>query len=379
MMFSRTRAITKKEFKQLWRDKRMLFVLIFFPAFLLGMFGYAVNFDVQNIKLAVYDGDKSDISRTYINKLSGSAYFDFVKYLQKDSDIKETLDDKQAQVVMVIPKDFSENLYKKKEDAVIQFLVDGVDGNTANIISSYVNSATIDFNYDVKKEFLSRQGYSQTIPLQLEPIFWFNPSLKTTKFLIPGLIVMILIVTAVIAVSVSLVREKERGTIEQINVSSLNTVELLVGKSLPYILVALIDALFILIVGHILFDVTVEGSYLLLFITSSLFLLAATSQGIFLSVVSDSQQVAFTLALLSTLLPSLILSGFIFPIESMPWIIQIVTNITPAKFFVTILRAIMLRGVGMEAIWDQLIYMSIFVFLFLGLASAIQKKKLKSA
>lgn len=379
MNLARTKAIAKKEIKQLWRDKRMLFVLIFFPSFLLAMFGYAVNFDVQNIQLAIYDSDKSDVSRDFISNLSNSAYFEFVEYLDKDSDIKRVLDEKDAQVVMIIPEDFSEKLYKSKDIAKIQFLVDGVDGNTANIVSTYANVATMAYNNKIQSEILEQKGITREPPVQLEPLFWFNPNLETTKFLIPGLIVMILIVTAVVAVSISLVREKERGTIEQINVSSLNTAELLIGKSLPYILLAFIDALFILVVGFFLFDVTIEGSFLLFFIATFVFLLAATSQGIFLSVVADSQQVAFTVAILSTLLPSMMLSGFVFPIESMPGIIQVFTNITPAKFFINILRAIMIRGVGLEAIWTQLIYMSIFVLVFLGLASVIHKKKLNAA
>ena len=378
-MIARTKAIAKKEFKQLWRDKRMLFVLIFFPMFLLAMFGYAVNFDVQNIKLAVYDGDKSDLSRDIINKLSNSAYFNLERNLDSENEVKTILDERLAQVVMIIPRDFSKKVFQGKEVAKIQFLVDGVDGNTANIISNYVNIATSDYNIKFQQELLARNGMSIKAPVKLEPVFWFNPSLQTTKFLLPGLIVMILIVTAVISVSISLVREKERGTIEQINVSSLNTVELLIGKSLPFMLVAMIDAVFILIVGYILFNVTIAGNYLLLFFSTLIFLIASTSQGIFISAISDNQQIAFTIAILSTLLPSMILSGFIFPIESMPIPIQIITNITPAKFFVNIIRAIMLRGVGIQAFWDQLIYLVLFFAAFLGLASIVQKKKLKSA
>ena len=378
-MIARTKAIAKKEFKQLWRDKRMLFVLIFFPMFLLGMFGYAVNFDVQNIKLAVYDGDRSDLSRDVINRLSSSAYFNLELYLENEDQIKTVLDERIAQVVMILPSDFSKKVFQGKEDAKIQFLVDGVDGNTANIISNYVNIATSDYNIKFKQELLAKNGRIMKAPVKMEPVFWFNPNLQTTKFLLPGLIVMILIVTAVISVSISLVREKEKGTIEQINVSSINTVELLIGKSLPFMLVALIDAVFILVVGYILFNVSISGSYLLLFFSTLIFLIAATSQGIFISVIADNQQIAFTIAILSTLLPSMILSGFIFPIESMPFLIQIITNITPAKFFVNIIRAIMLRGVGIHAFWDQLIYLVLFFVFFLGIASIVHKKKLKSA
>jgi ABC-2 type transport system permease protein len=212
------------------------------------------------------------------------------------------------------------------------------------------------------------------VPIKLESRFWFNPELKSSQFLVPGLIAMILIVTAAVTVSLSLVREKERGTIEQINVSSLNTLELLIGKTFPYLLIALINAAFILIAGYILFDVVIKGSYLLLFISTFIFLMASTSLGIFISVVADSQQVAFTAAVFATLLPSLILSGFIFAIENMPGIIQVLTNITPAKFFISAIRAIILRGVGLQAFWQQWIYMLLFTFVFLGLAVVINKR-----
>lgn len=374
-MNARTRAIAKKEIKQLLRDKRMMFVLLFFPVFLLAIFGYAVNFDVKHIQLAYFDMDKSDISREFINSLSSSEYFDIVKIIEQNNEIKTTLDEKDAQCVLVIPKDFSKDLYGKNEEAKVQFLIDGVDGNTAAIIKNYVTSATQTFNADFQKEILAGNGVKPYTPVSLQPVFMFNPELQSAKFLIPGLIAMILIITSVVSVSLSFVREKERGTIEQINVSSLNTFELLIGKAMPYIIIALIDAVFILIAGYFLFDVTVSGSYLLLFISTLIFIIASTSLGILISVMAESQQVAFTVATFASLLPSLILSGFIFPIEGMPVVIQILTNITPAKFYIVCLRAVMLRGVGLEAFWQQLVYLTMFIIFFLSLATLLRRKK----
>ena len=374
-MFSRTRAIAKKEIKQLIRDKRMMFVLFFFPVFLLGVFGYAVDFDVQHVQLAVLDNSKSATSREFVNSLSSSEYFDIVMIVNNEGEINKILDEKDAQAVLVIPIDFSRKLYGKKEEAKFQFLIDGVDGNTAAIIKNYVTSAVQSFNAIIQKEMLAEAGAKSFQPIALEPIFMFNKDLKSARFLIPGLIAMILIIVAVVSVSLSLVREKERGTIEQINVSSLSTLELLVGKAMPYIIISLINAAFIIVVGYLLFDVAVKGSYLLLFISTLIFIISSVSLGIFVSVVADSQQVAFTMATFASLLPSVILSGFIFPIESMPEIIQVFTNITPAKFFIVALRAIMLRGVGLSMFWEQLVYLLLFTFLFLGLATMINKKK----
>ena len=220
-----------------------------------------------------------------------------------------------------------------------------------------------------------KSGKSYNPPIELRPVFWFNPELQTTKFLLPGLIALILIVTAVISVSLSLVRETERGTIEQINVSSLHTIELLIGKAIPYLLISFINAVIILIAGYFLFNVEIMGNYLLLFFSIVIFLAACTGVGILISVIADSQQVAFTIATFFSLLPSLILSGFIFPIESMPYLLQLITNITPTKFFIVILRAIMLRGVGITAFWDQWLYLMLFTFVVLVLATAIRKKK----
>ena len=377
MNIGRTGAIAKKEFKHLFRDIRMFLILILFPMFLLGIFGYAVNFDVHHIKIIVYDEDHSNISREFVNSLTRSTYFDLVDNISDDSKIKGILDTKKAQCVVVIPKNLSEKYYSKQE-AKIQFLIDGVDGNTANIIQFYVTAATNSFSSNLSSDVLAINGVKQYTPIDFEPIFWFNPDLKSTKFLVPGLIAMILIITAAVSVSLSLVREKERGTIEQINVSSIKTSELIIGKTLPYVMLSLYNAAMILVVGYFMFDVVVEGSYVLLFICTLIFLLAATSVGILVSVISDSQQVAFTMATLITLLPSVILSGFIFPIESMPPLIQIVTNITPAKFFIRILRAIVLRGVGIYDYWDQLLYLLLFTTVLLGAAIIIYNRNEKA-
>jgi ABC-2 type transport system permease protein len=377
-MHTKLFSVIKKEVRQLKRDHRLLFVLFFFPVMLLVMFGYAVNFDVKNIKLAVFDQDRSDVSREIITSLKSSEYFNIVGYLSSNNDVDKYLDEKKAQVVAVIPNDFSKKLYSGK-DVSIQYLIDGVDGNTASIIQNYVNGATFSFSSKFAQEILARNGLKSYKPISIEPVFWYNPSLETTKFLVPGLIAMILIITAVISVSLSLVREKERGTQEQINVSPLSSIDLLLGKVIPYLVIALINAALILFASYLLFGVEVKGSYIQLFITTIIFLFASTTLGIFVSAVSNSQQVAFTLATFVTLLPSLILSGFIFPIDNMPYVIQVFTNITPTKFYLVILRGIMLKGVGIEIFYDQVLYMILFGSLLLLLGSVINKKKSQAA
>lgn len=372
-MFKRTLAIAKKEIRQLKRDSRMLFVLFAFPVLLLVIFGYAINFDVHHIKTAVYDQDRSVDSRDFINMLTSSDYFDIVGYINDESQIKKILDVQDAQCVLVFPKDMSRDFYAGRE-AKIQILVDGVNGNTATVVSNYITAATSAYSRKITQEVLDLKGRKSYDPIDLQPVFWFNPALLSTLFLIPGLIAMILIITAVIAISLSIVREKERGTIEQIHVSPLSALELLLGKTIPYVIIGLFIAVMILVAGNILFGVVVNGSYILLFLTTLLFLFAASNLGIFVSSIADTQQVAFQIATLVSLLPSVILSGFIFPIDSMPLPIQILTNITPAKFYIIILRDILLKGVGFEAFWPQVIYLLIFALFFLGLATLINKK-----
>ncbi len=372
-MFKRIYAIAQKEVRQLKRDTRMLYVLFVFPFVLLIIFGYAINFDVHHIKLAVFDQDKSVDSREFVNRLTSSNYFDLVGHIDSENKIREVLDQGDAQVVLVFPDDFSRNIYSNKE-AKIQILVEGIDANTASVISNYMNAATATYNNKIVQEALAVRGRQAYVPINLEPRFWFNPDLNSTLYLIPGLISMILIMTAVISIAMSIVREKEKGTIEQINVSPLSSLELLVGKTLPYSVIALFIASLILFAGYLLFGITIKGNVLLLFFSTLIFLFACLNLGILISSVSESQQVAFQLSSLISLLPSFLLSGFVFPIESMPPVIQIITNITPVKFYIIILRDILLKGVGMEAFWQQIIYLIIFNVFFLGLASIINKK-----
>jgi ABC-2 type transport system permease protein len=372
-MLKRIKAIALKEIRQLKRDTRMLFVLFAFPVMLLVIFGYAISFDVKNITTAVYDSDKSVESREFTNILASSGYFKMVAVLHDERQITEYLERHKAQCVIVIPDDFSQRFYSKRETE-IQVLIDGINSTSASVIMNYFNMAVAEYSASLSVEVLAAAGVKQYIPVTFENVFWYNPDLNSTHFLIPGLIAMILIITAVVSISLSIVREKERGTMEQIRVSPIRSFELLIGKTIPYTVIALLIAALILFAGYILFGIVIKGSVILLFFTTLLFLFASLNLGIFISSISDSQQVAFQIATLASLLPSVILSGFIFPIESMPEPIQWLTNITPAKFYLVILRSILLKGAGIQAFWSQVIYLFIFSFAFLFLAALINKK-----
>lgn len=367
-MLNRIIALSKKELRQIKRDFRTLMILFFFPVFMLIVFGYALNFDVTGIKLGVYDRDKSELSREFVNSLKSTEYFRVIENIENYNDINKVLDEKTVQCVIVIPEDLTEKYYSG-ETAKIQYLIDGVEGNTATIILNYVNAATRNLSAKRQEEVLARSGLKIFIPVELEPIFWYNPELKTTNFFIPGLVAVLLITLSVVLTAVAIVREKELGTIEQINVSPITTIELLLGKIIPYTFLSLIVASLILLAGYLIFGVQIKGSMILLLVSTLFYLFASLSMGIFVSTLVDSQQAAFQIGTVVSQLPSNLLSGFIFPIESMPPVIQILTNITPAKFYIVVLRAIMIKGAGLEAFWEQLIYLLIFAVVALLLAS----------
>ncbi len=372
-MINRIYALVKKEFRQIRRDARTLYLIFIFPVFLLMLFGYALSLDVKNVKIAVKNNDNSPETRDFIAMLESSSYFNVVGYLHSDKEINSMLDEKLVQCVVVFPENFTEDMRSGK-NVQLQFLVDGVDGNTATVIMNYVSSATRFYNNKITQEYLARTGARSFVPIDPQPLFWYNPDLNTTKFLIPGLFCMILITTAVILTTLSIVREKELGSMEQLRVSPLGSFELIIGKTIPYTIVALFVAVFTLFISNIAFGLEIKGNYLTLFWTTIIFLIGTLSLGIFISTVSDSQQVAFQIASIATMLPTFILSGFIFPIESMPWPIQILTNITPAKFYIIILRAIILKGVGIEAFWKQIISLLIFIAFFIGISTIRMRK-----
>ncbi|MBK8552569.1 MAG: ABC transporter permease [Ignavibacteria bacterium] len=372
-MLSKILSITKKEFWQISRDKRTLMIIFVLPVALLILFGYAITLDINTIKLGVYDKDNTEASRDFISGFIGTSYFKIISYANNDAEVNELLDRGIVQCVAVVPENFSKDL-ATKQNVNIQFLIDGVDANTATIILNYVNAATRFYSVNFTKEFLAVKGVKPYQPINLDPQFWYNKDLNTTQFFIPGLIAMLLIIISVILTSISLVREKELGTIEQIRVSPVTSFELIIGKIIPYLIISLLIAYSILFIGYILFGVVVKGSHLFLFIGTICYLMATLSMGVFISTIADSQQVAFQMAQLISQLPTVILSGFIFPIESMPWPVQILSNFTPAKYYIIILRDILIKGVGFEAYKMQFVYLIIFAAILIAIATIRTKR-----
>ncbi len=366
-MFKRLKPIIIKEFRQIRRDRRVLAILTLFPVLLMLLNGYALNSDVQHIRMAVCDQEKSQESREFADAFVTSGYFDYVAMLGSTTEATTRLNDGDVRCALIIPPDFSHKLLSG-ESSDVQVLVDGMDANYATTIIGFVQAVSLEYSRNVILKNMARIGRESYIPIQYEARIWYNPELKSAKFLVPGMIGFVLAITAVIATSLSIVKEKERNTMEQIVVSPISPVELVVGKMIPYALISLVAAALVLTAGYFLFDVAIKGSLILLFFTTLLFIIAALSIGLYVSAVAATQMVAFQLAALMATLPTMMFSGFMFPIRSMPWWLQVFSNITPAKYYLVILRGIILKGVGLAAFWPQVVYLLIFtgVMLFLS-------------
>ncbi len=359
-------AVGVKEFRQLGRDRRTLLTLLFVPSFLLLLYGYALNFDIRNIPLAVQDNDRSTASREVISAFVNSGYFDLVSDVADDREIEAVLDRGDARAVLVIPGRFGDQV-AAGSPTTIQMIINGDNANTATTVMGYgVNLlAAISARYELEARIASPVGPVLTV----EPRIWYNPELRSALFLVPGLIAYIAMLTAVVSTALSIVREKEVGTMEQVRMSPIGPLSYVIGKTIPHFVVSLVSSMAIVALAMLLFGLPMRGSWLLLLTAVSLFLVGALAFGLLISTIAETQQVAFQLALLTSYLPTLMLSGFIFPISSMPQALQNVTTIVPAKYFLTALRGVVLKGVGVEVLWPQLAALSVFAVVIVSLAS----------
>jgi len=367
-------AIFKKELRQIGRDPLSLGVLIFIPALLLVMYGYALSFDVKHIRVAVLDESRTPESRQLLDGLFGNPYFEPAGGLARRAEADDILAHERARAVLIIPNDYALRL-ARGETARVQVLVDGADGNTAATAVGYFEAMADRLTRQVRMDWLQRKGQALALPLVApEPRVWFNPELESAKFLVPGLIGMLMMLSAVIATSLSIVREKERETMEQLMVSPLRPEELVLGKTLPYVLIGLATMALILILGWLLFGIVVRGSWLILGLGTLLFLFAALGMGIMISAVTRSQLMAFQLALIGSLLPSIILSGLIFPIRNMPLALQVLSYLVVPRHFVSVLRGVILKDAPLAALWPSLVAL-LALGLFFNLIAAHKMKK----
>jgi ABC-2 type transport system permease protein len=356
----RTVAIARKEFIQLYRDPRSLAIIFVMPLLLLLLFGYAITLDITQVRVAVYDQERSERSRDFIRRFAESKYFNLTEDVGDYPDLSRLIDRREAQVGLVIPHDFSRSLDSGRPTAV-QVLLDGSDANTANIILGYARAVVQGYSQSVLLDYLGRQGMTdRRIPVELRPRVWFNEELESKNYIVPGLIALIMAVIGALLTSLTIAREWERGTMEQLVATPVHKVELMIGKLAPYYLLAILDVAIAMGVGVLIFEVPFRGSLPVFFFLSSLFLFVVLGQGFLISVVAKSQVLANQMALVSTYLPAFLLSGFMFSIANMPPALQLVTRLVPARYFVTILQGLFLKGIGLGVLWPQMVALVLF-------------------
>ena len=365
-----TRAVASKELRQILRDKRSLLILLFVPAFFLLLFGYALNFDIRNVTLTVQDQDRSTRSRELVSSFVNSGYFSLVGYVDSPQELDRLVDEGRTRAILSIPAGFDRDL-SMRQPVTVQVIIDGDNANTASTVSGYARTLINEFS---GAQLRAVTGSGLPVPgrvpsISVEPRIWYNPQLRSTLFLVPGLIAYISMITAVVSTALSVVREKERGTMEQVRMAPLSPLPYIIGKTLPYLVISFMSALVVIVAAMALFELPMRGSWLLLCVAIGLFLVGAQAQGLLISTIAETQQVAFQVALLSSLLPTMILSGFIFPISSMPIVVQWITYIVPARYFLVALRSIVLKGTDVTAFWQQLLALAIFATVATALAS----------
>lgn len=376
MNIRRIIRLLKKELLQIVRDKRSIGLLVVAPVLQLFLFGYAVTTDINHITTAVYDEDHTAASRELIERFTSSGYFIPKYYLSSPRQINELLDDGKVQMVLHVPPGFAKDLARGRR-AEMQTILDGSDSMSARIISGYTTAVIQGYSGRVMAQRLDRlRGTVTRVPaIEGRLRVWYNPELKSARFMVPAVLSMILLTVTIMLTSMSIVREKELGTLEQLVVTPITPAEMMLGKTLPGLLIGLLDMTFVLLVAIFWFHVKVAGSIPLLFLLSILFLLTTLGLGIFISTVSKTQHEA-TMTSFFFILPFIILSGFMFPIENMPRIIQYVTYIIPMRYFLEIIRGIFLRGVGLEYLWPQALALAGFGIGILTLSAARFSKRL---
>jgi ABC-2 type transport system permease protein len=376
MNLRRVRAVARKEFLHVLRDPRSLAMAIAIPMLMLILFGYALTLDVDNVPVVVWDQSQTEASRELVSRFVGSPYFSLREHLDNYRDLERAIDTRRAMVALVIPVEFGRQIAAGRDTAV-QLIVDGSDANTATIAIGYAEVIMQIYTEEFTNEQLRRAGLPPLrIPLDVRSRVWFNPDLESKNYIIPGLIAVIMMVIAALLTSLTVAREWERGTMEQLISTPVKGPELILGKLIPYFTVGMLDVLLAVLMGEFLFQVPLRGNVALLFGMSAVFLSGVLAWGMLISIVAKNQLLASQIAMTTTFLPSFLLSGFMFSIANMPKVIQLITYIVPARYFVALLKGIYLKGVGLEILAGEAILLAIYGVMMVLLANVRFKKKL---
>lgn len=373
-MIRRIRTLVWKEFIELFKSPQLLRIVLVAPVIQLTMLGYAATTDVRDVPIAVVDGDRSPLSRRLIERLSASPYFDVVREEFDPRAVDTVLSHGQAWLAIVIPSGFGADLERPPiagvSNATVQVIADGTDANSSGVALAYVQGVVGEFN-----AALSAERGTPAPVIEGRARVWFNASLESRNFMIPGVLALLLMIVTANLTSMAIVREREIGTLDQLNVTPITRWELILGKLLPYGLVGFIDVLLVVTVAVAWFAVPLRGSLLLLLGASLVYLLCTLGLGLFVSTISSTQQQAMMTSTFFFLMPMIYLSGFIFPIENMPHAIQMLTTVIPLRYFLVIVRGIFLKGVGFDVLWPQFAALAIWGTAVLGLAAARSRKR----
>ncbi len=369
------KAVSRKEFYHLIRDFRSMYLAFIIPLLLILMFGYALSLDVDNVRTVVVDHDRTELSRDFIRKLNASSYFDVIHHLTDTVAAIRYLDQGSTTMAIIIPPRWTEDI-KADREAQMQVLLDGSDPNFAGLSRGYITAFVEAYNRDRLIDFLNRTGRERIKPPVDGRIrVWFNEDLESQNFIVPGIIAIIIMIVGAMLTSLVIAREYENGTMETIRSLPIRGGEFLIGKAIPYFLIALTDVLVAVFMGQVLFGVVMKSSFWLMVLASTLYISVALSLGLLISIVTKSQLVANQMAILITFLPSLLLSNFVFPVENMPKIFQMLTYIVPATYFIDILNGLYLRSLGLDHLWPSYLVLIGMLMVLSNIGFAMLKKE----
>ena len=368
----------KKEFLQFKRDPKMFALILVAPVIQLIFLGYAANLDVNTVHTAVWNQDRSVESRQYLEGFQSSGYFSFDYYVDNYEEMTHLINDGKVILGLVIPKDFEKKI-ERHESSPVQAIFDGSDGNTASISAGYVAGITSSYAHQVMINYMDKTGK------KIQPVgnitaqqrVWYNPEMKTRVFMVPAIVGLLLMVITLILTSLAVVKEKEIGTMEQLIVTPIKPYQMIIGKLVPFVILGFVAVIVVLTAMRVIFDIPVRGSIWFLFGASFLYILSTLGLGLFVSTISKTQQQAMMLAIFVVMLPMVYLSGFAFPIENMPQVIQYVTYIIPLRYFITIIRGVILKGIGFADLWPDALMLLIIGSAILFLSALRFRKRLE--
>ncbi|MEE8461615.1 MAG: ABC transporter permease, partial [Acidobacteriota bacterium] len=363
MNLRRTRAMAGKELRHIWRDPRSLIIALALPVIMLLLFGYALSLDVDQIPTLIFDSDGSPASRALIARFEGSRYFEILGFVDDYRTIERSIDREECLIAVVIPKEFSRNLLTGKA-VQVQLIIDGSDSNTASIALGYAEALVAVHALALQSAASNQEGVTPTpLPVEAKLRVWYNSDLKSQNYIVPGLLAVILMIISAMLTSLTIAREWEMGTMEQLLSTPLRPAELVLGKMSAYFAVGAVDTLIVIVVGVIIFEVPLRGNLFFLAVSCFIFLFGALCWGILISAIAGTQLLAYQLGMTTSFLPAFLLSGFIYSIENMPVPIQMFTYLVPARYFITLLKGIFLKGVGLEVLGIEVAFLTVFAAL----------------